>query len=198
MPTLTRFARRVALLAVGLSLFAACSDSTGPSTTSVVVSGPLTNVSGESIPGDARVVVAWVVSSGSPDYTYVYGEGTVQDGSFRVVFRAPPPAEALNGGQLGVGIVLLTSGPGLHSGMRLEDADPATGLLLGATGNYAVIYKATDPVTFVDWADAFPLGFGTGVGVERPGQFDAFRPTDPGGLELLVDGIDNIDFVNWT
>jgi hypothetical protein len=32
-----------------------------------------------------------------------------------------------------------------------------------------------------------------------PGDFDAFAPTDPTGLELLgVDDIDNIDFVNWT
>jgi hypothetical protein len=81
--------------------------------------------------------------------------------------------------------------------MRLEDA-PANTVLLGGTGNYAVIYKAVDTVTRVDWADPFPLGFGAGVGVDRPGDFDAFAPTVPTGLELIVDDIDNIDFVNWT
>jgi hypothetical protein len=161
------------------------------------VSGPLTNVSGQPVPVNARVVVAWVVTSAEPDYTYIYGEGTVEGDAYRVGFPAAPPTVALNAGQIGVGIVILTSGSGLHSGMRLEDA-PANTVLLGGTGNYAVIYKAVDTVTRVDWADPFPLGFGAGVGVDRPGDFDAFAPTVPTGLELIVDDIDNIDFVNWT
>jgi len=197
MPTLIRRAHQFVPLALTLTALAACSDSNGSSDTAFVVRGPLTNQSGQPVPPNAKVVVAWVVSSGTPDYTYIYGEGTVSGGTYRVTFIAPPPAQALNGGQLGVGIVLLTSGTGLHSGMRLEDA-PANTVLLGATGNYAVIYKAGDPVTQVDWADQFPLGFSAGVGVRRQMDFDAFAPTDPNGLELLVDDIDNIDFVNWT
>jgi hypothetical protein len=197
MPTLTRGPRPLAPLALALTIFAACGESSGSSDESFVVRGPLTNVSGQSVPANARVVVAWVVTSADPDYTYIYGEGSVQAGTYRISFSAPPPAEALNAGQLGVGIVLLTSGDGLRSGMRLEDA-PANTVLLGGTGNYAVIYKALETITRVDWADPFPLGFGAGVGVEQPGDFDAFAPTDPSGLELIVDDIDNIDFVNWT
>ena len=198
MPIPTRRARRLTPLALALGFLAACGDSSGSSDTVFVVRGPLTNQSSQAVPANARVVVAWVVTSASPDYTYIYGEGTVQGGTYRVTFTAPPPAEALNDGQIGVGIVLLTSGSGLHSGMRLEDA-PANTVLLGGTGNYAVIYKAVDTVTRVDWAGPFPLGFGAGVGVKRPGDFDAFAPTDPTGLELfVVDDIDQIDFVNWT
>lgn len=198
MPTLTRRAHQLVSLALSLMLLAGCGESSGSSDTTFVVRGPLTNLSSQPVPSNARVVVAWVVTSGTPDYTYLYGEGTVSAGTYRVTFTGPPPDAALNDGQLGVGIVLLTSGTGLHSGMRLEDA-PANAVLLGATGNYAVIYKAVDPVTRVDWADQFALGFGAGVGVERPGDFDAFAPTDPTGLELLVvDDIDDIDFVNWT
>lgn len=195
MPTATRLARLAVPCCVLLAL-AACSDSTG-SSDAFTVSGPLTNVSGQPVPAGARVVVAWVVSAASPDYTWIYGEGTVQGNTFRVTFPAPPPATALNAGELGVGIVLLTTGTGLHSGMRLEDA-PAGTVLLGGTGDFAVIYKATDAVAQVDWEGAFPLGFSAGTGVERPGDFDAFAPVAPTSLELIVDDIDNISFVNWT
>jgi len=197
MPTPTRRAYHLATLAVSLTVLAACGDSNGSSDDAFVVSGPLTNVSGQPVPANARVVVAWVVTSADPDYAYIYGEGTVEGDAYRVSFPAAPPTVALNAGEIGVGIVLLTSGNGLHSGMRLEDA-PANTVLLGGTGNYAVIYKAVDAVTRVDWADPFPLGFGAGVGVDRPGDFDAFAPTGATGLELIVDDIDNIDFVNWT
>jgi len=37
-----------------------------------------------------------------------------------------------------------------------------------------------------------------GVGVDRDNDFDAFAPTSPTSLELIVDDLDNIDFVNWT
>jgi hypothetical protein len=194
-------ARRLARLAPGLLLVtsaaAGCNDSNGSSDHVFVVSGPITNVSGQPIPSNARVVVAWVVSSGSPDYTYIHGEGTVEGSSFSVSL-SPPPAAALNQGQVGVGIPVLTTNAGLRTGVRLEDVSVSPEELLGATGQFAVIYKATDAVTYVDWADAFPLGFGAGHGVERPGDFDAFEPVAPTSLELIVDDFENIDFVNWT
>ncbi|HET7469698.1 MAG TPA: hypothetical protein VFJ81_08475 [Gemmatimonadales bacterium] len=149
-PTLTRRAHQLAPLALAFSLVTACGDSTDSSNDLFAVGGQLTNVGGQPVPGNARVVVAWVVTSAGPDYTYIYGEGTVQGGSYHITFTAPPPAVALNAGQVGVGIVLLTTGTGLHSGMRLEDA-PANTVLLGGTGNYAVIYKVIDGVTRVDW-----------------------------------------------
>jgi hypothetical protein len=60
------------LLTVAL---AGCSDSTD-SSQGFVVTGTIQNNSQASIPPDARLVVAWGVSSGSPDYSYVFGEGT--------------------------------------------------------------------------------------------------------------------------
>ena len=62
------------------------------------ISGTLVDRTSKPVPGSTRVVVAWVVSSGSPDYTYVYGEGTLQEqvGTFSLTFDAPPPAAALN------------------------------------------------------------------------------------------------------
>lgn len=198
MPIDRRLARFAPSLFLVLSAATACGgDATGSSEDLFTVSGPITNVSGQPIPSNARVVIAWVVSSGSPDYTYIYGEGTVQGGSFRVTLRTPP-AEALNQGEVGVGVALLTTNGSLRSGVHLEDLPVGPEELLGATGRFAVIYKAAETVTYVDWADAFPFGFGAGVGVERPGDFDAFEPVAPTSLELIVDDLDNIEFVNWT
>lgn len=189
--------RRGTPLLLALSI-GACSDSSGSSEDLFTVSGPVSNVGGRPVPAGAHVVVAWVVSAASPDYTYIFGQGTVQGGTFRVTFPAPPPAEALNAGQLGVGVVVLTTSTGLTNGVHLEDValDPTE--LLGATGRFAVIYKATEVVDQVDWEAAFPLGFGAGAGVDRQNDFDAFEPAAPSALELIVDDLDNIDFVNWT
>jgi hypothetical protein len=174
------------------------SDSNGSSDGDFTVTGALDNVAGTSIPSNARVVVAWVVTATSPDYTYIFGEGTVTGSTFQVTFHDPPPAAALNAGELGVGIVVLTTSAALQPGVHLEDASVDPSELLGATGRYAIIYKASEPVAQVDWGSAFPLGFGVGVGVERPGDFDAFAPVAPNTLELIVDDLVNIDFVNWT
>jgi hypothetical protein len=198
MPSLTQLARRAAPLVLTLGAVTGCGDSTGTSDSLFTIRGTITNPSGQPIPSRARVVVAWVVSAASPDYTYIYGEGTVQGGSFRLTFTQPPPAAAVNAGEIGVGVVLLTTSTALRSGVHLEDAAVAEGELLGATARYAVIYKAADTVTLVDWADAFPLGFSAGSGVERPGEFDAFTPSSPTSMELIVGDLDQIDIVNWT
>lgn len=181
-----------------LALAAACGDSSDPSGEEFTVSGTLVNNSGSPVPPGARVVVAWVVSAASPDYTYIFGQGTVQGNSFQVTFTGPPPAAALNAGQLGVGVVVLTTSLSLRNGVRLEEASVDPSELLGATGRFAVIYKATDDVDQVDWEAAFPLGFGAGGGVERAADFDAFEPVAADQLELIVDDLNNIDFVNWT
>lgn len=195
----TRLARFASALGLLLAAAPACgSDSTGSSDLLLNVGGPVTNRTGQPIPSTARVVIGWVVSSGPQDYTYIFGEGTVQGSSFHIDLRQPPPAVAINDGQIGVGVILLTTNTDVRSGVRLEDVvtDPAD--LLGATGRYAVIYKATEVVNRVDWADPFPLGYSAGVGVDRDNDVDAFQPVSPTSLELIVDLLDNIDFVNWT
>jgi len=198
MTTSSRWLSRGAQVALVLGAAACGGDSNGPSDALLTVSGSVTNLSGQQIPSTARVVVAWVVSATQSDYAYVFGEGTVQGSTFQVTFRQPPPAEALNAGQLGVGIVVLTTSTSLRDGVHLEDVAVDPSELLGATGRHAVIYKATESVDQVDWEAAFPLGFSAGVGVEREVDFDAFAPTAATSLELIVDDLDNIDFVNWT
>jgi hypothetical protein len=186
------------LLTLALPLALGCGDDpTGSSDGLLTVGGSVANPAGRPIPANARVIIAWVVSSGE-DYTYLFGEGTVAGNTFRITLRQPPPAAALNAGNLGVGIVLLTADPNIRSGVRLEDVlvDPAQ--LLGATGRFAVIYTASGAAQTRDWAAAFEPGYGVGTGVERVGDFDAFEPVAPTSMELIVDDLDNIDFVNWT
>jgi hypothetical protein len=196
--TLTRWAR----LAVPLSLTlggADCDSSTDASGAGFTISGTISNPAGLPIPANARVVVAWVVSAASPDYTYIFGEGTATSSTFRVTFPGPVPDAAINGGQIGVGVVLLTTSTALRTGVHLEDVASGGGELLGATARYAAIYKASATVTLVDWADAFPLGFAVGSGVDRDPGFDAFEPVpETTSMELIVGDIDQINIVNWT
>lgn len=186
-----------AALLLGTALAACGDDVVGPDE-ALTVSGTVNNRSGVAIPQNARIVVAWVVSSGSPDYTYVFGEGTLRNGSsgFSVRFDEPPPPEALNSNGLGVGIPLLVAGSDIQPGMRLEDADLSS--IRGAAGQYAIIYVADDPAGLQDWVTRFPRGYSVGRGVKRANQFDAFEPVAPGSVELIVDDLENIEFVNWT
>lgn len=199
MRIMTRPPRNRTVLCLALAGLAACAgDSSGPSDGLLVVGGTVTNRSGQPIPSGAHLVIAWVVSSGPSDYTYVFGEGSVQGTSFSVVLRQSPPAATLNAGQLGVGVALLTTKSSVRSGVHLEDVvtDPAD--LIDTTGQFAVIYKQVEVVDVVDWAMAFLLGYGVGAGVQRPQEFDAFQPVAPTSMELIVDDLENIEFENWT
>lgn len=191
---------RVALLlGLVLPIASACSpEPAGPSDPLLTVGGSLVNPGGKPIPANARVIVGWVVSTTGADYTYLFGEGSVAGDRFSVTFLQPPPAAALNSGQLGVGVVLLTADPAIRPGVHLEDVlvDPAQ--LLGATGRFAVIYATPDAAQTRDWAAGFETGYGVGVGVQRVGDFDAFQPVAPTTMELIVDDLANIEFVNWT
>jgi hypothetical protein len=193
--------RLVLPLAAALALASAlgCGDSTGPGT-EIVVTGTIQNNTQADIPAGARLLVAWVVSATSQDYTFVHGEGTFDAaaGTFRVVLTAPPPA-ALNGERLGVGVILLTTDASIGEGDDVDDLAEAD--IVGAAGLYGVIYIAGTPAEaagFRDWAADFPAGFGVGVGQTVPGDFDRFVPVDASDVVLIVDDIANIEFVNWT
>lgn len=183
------------LLAASL---AGCGDGTGPSQ-QFVVSGTIQNNTQAPIPPDARLVVVWVVSSGSPDYTYVFGQGTLSPGgTFRIQLAQSPPVQALNNGALGVGIIVATTSQSLQNGDDISSI-PETELI-GAAGRYGIIFVTTpqDAAQYRDWAAEFDSGFGVGVGVEVPGDFDRFEPVPPSGVVLTIDDLQNIDFVNWT
>jgi hypothetical protein len=175
----------------------ACGDGGGPSQ-GLVVSGTIQNNTGAPLPANTRVLVAWGVSSGTPDYSYVFGEGTVDAaaGTFRVQLDQPPPAIALNNGQLGVGLVFATTNQTVGDGDG-ADAIPLEELI-GAAGRYAVIYIADPSIQNPEWAGSFESGYTVGVGVDVENDFDQFQPSSASSMVLIIDDLANIDFVNWT
>lgn len=176
-----------------------CDDSTGPGD-GFVIRGSIQNNTADPLPPNARLVVAWVVSAGSPDYTYVFGEGTIDAmaGTFELILTYAPPNAALNASVLGVGIIVATTNAALSAGNDLSDIPEAD--IIGAAGRYGIIYlaDATAAASIGSWAEDFEEGYGVGEGMEVPGSFDAFFPADPSGVVMVIDDLSNIDFVNWT
>ena len=187
------------LVTVIFPVLLACSESTSPSE-GFTVSGSVQNNTQIEIPANARLLVVWVVSSGSPDHSYVFGEGTIDRtaGTFEVSMTNPPPAAALNAGSLGVGIVVATTNATVSTGDDLEDIPEAD--VIGAAGRYGVIYVGdpADAAQVRAWAADFDGGYGVGVGEEVPGSFDKFVPTSASSVVLIIDDLSNISFVNWT
>jgi hypothetical protein len=156
------------------------------------------------LPENARVVVVWVVTAGNPNYDYVFGEGTIDYGnkSFKIEFDEPPPSEALNwydSGALGVGIVLITTGQRLENGVFSPDSVINTDVL-GASGQYCIIYAEGNFETLGmgSWLKDFNQGYSVGKGIKIPSDFDGFEPIDPTTIEIIIDDLENIEFVNWT
>lgn len=176
-----------------------CQDGTGLAG-EFAATGRIQNNTHAPIPAGTRLLVIWDVTSGSPDYGYVFGEGTFNrvTGAFGVRFDGPPPPEALNRGVLGVGWVVATTDQSLKQGDVITG--PLTGFI-GITAQHAVIFVASHPDTMQlpVWVPEFGAGYGMGVGVKVPGVvFDRFQPTRPSSAVLIVDDPANIEGVNWT
>jgi len=178
----------------------ACQDSTDPAG-SFVVTGHIQNRTGSAIPGSTRILAVWGVTSGSPDYGYVFGEGTINHlfGTFEIRFDQPPPSTALNRGALGVAFIIATTGESLQVGDSIGNSS-AYSELIGITGQYAVIFlQNRDTVPLPNWAAAFGDGYSVGVGVKVPNEvFDDFAPTSRSSPILIIDDPANIEVVNWT
>jgi hypothetical protein len=189
---------RTALLASLLTVISlGCSDNGSPGE-GFVVTGTIQNNTGAPLPANTRLVVAWQVSSGTPDYSYVFGQGTVDAaaGTFRIQLDQSPPAIALNTGGLGVGIIVATTNQSIGTGDDIGEVQLSE--LVGAAGRHGVIFIGQNGVQDREWATAFESGYGVGVGVDVVDDFDRFEPADPSSVVLIIDDIANIDFVNWT
>jgi hypothetical protein len=175
---------------------ASCSDSGDPGT-GFVVTGTIQNNTGAPIPANTRLLVVWVVTSGDPDHSYVFGHGTINEaaGTFQIQLDQPPPAQALNTGGLGVGIIVATTDQTIGDG---SDATDVSADVVGAAGRYGVIYIGQNNIQDPQWASGFDSGYGVGVGVDVTDDFDRFEPTSASSVVLIIDDLANIDFVNWT
>lgn len=144
-------------------------------------------------PANTNVAVIWVVSSGSPDYAYKYGDGSVAGATFTASFAAAAPAAALNNGTIGVGIVVqLAPGTTAPDGMFDEATfDTATGF----TPLHSIIFKV-DGATGVDWIEAFPTGYSCGMCVQNGTGFDGWAPTDCSNV-TIEQGL-TAEACNWT
>ena len=165
-----------------------------------VVSGTIRNETGADLTG-AKVVAWWGVVTGE-DYNYFFGEGTVdvQDLTFEMVLSEAPPPEALNR-NLGVAYLLIAkpSATGMEEpGVLPEDYDYFENILGGAT-RHCVIFSTGENVNGIQWVEEFEPGYSVGKGVEIPDyHFEGFEPVDPSSVEIVVDDLENLVFVNWT
>ena len=181
-------------------LLAACFESSvGPRAPAlpVTMTGTIQNLNGATIPANARVLVLWGVSAASPDYSYVWGEGTLtQNGTFSITFEENPPAAALNANQLGVGLLLLTTDQTLSVGQL--PADYQFDGLLGISENHSVIFAQNlTGAAAKDWPGRF-AGFGVGEVERRTTGFDTFKPVGLDALRIVVDELTNLTPPNWT
>jgi hypothetical protein len=182
------------------ALLPACQEGTGPRT-GFVVTGHVRNNTHAPIAANARLVAVWGVSSGTPDYGYVFGEGAINraTGTFRIRFDQPPPLEALNAGALGVAFIIATTDQSLKDGDVITSA-PMT-KLIGVTAQHAVIFVRSrqEAVQLPSWVATFDTGYAVGVGVKVPGEtFDKFQLASRSSALLIVDDPANIEVVNWT
>jgi hypothetical protein len=160
------------------------------------------SVIGQVVPATGTTFVAWVVSSGSPDYTYKTGDGTSTGTTFMVgSIASPPPPEALNmigTNTLGVGIVVL-----LPAGTTIPDgilSDTALDTMEGFTLQHAIIWRTGDFSTMsgLEWINDFPESeYRCGVCVPATGQgFDTFAPA--ACSDVVIDVDENNPVCNWT
>ena len=194
-----------------------CSDGNpgSPVQSGYTITGSLVFKKDITLPQGAEVVGLWLVSSGSPDYMYVYGRGTIDAAkkTFNITFDQAPPRPALNcypllqdSVYLGVGAICIVQKSGfqgkLSGDVEHMETGP-TGKLLGVVNNMGLIFESGDysGVDSTAWPRLFPAGYCMGRGVSpKPGKiFDTFEPISPAGLQMVVsDDIQDFEFTNWT
>jgi hypothetical protein len=200
----------IALVILTVGSLSGCSKDdnpvTPPSGTSLTVSGKVTLKKQITVPPTATFTVLWVISAGSPDYEYVYGNGTIDftNKTFSIVFTKAPPDSALNNYTstlgLGVGMMYVSD---LPLGQPRVVTEKDAGNFYGAVNNADIIYIKGNPKDFSNpkssWPSAFPSGYSVGKGVKNPGTFDSFVPADPTNLELIIsDDPNDVENPNWT
>ena len=186
-------------------MFSACSFNASKPAPMFKVSGTLNYQKQITLPENSRVIVIWQVTADDPDYGHVYGEGKIysENNTFEIEFDSPPPSEALNwsgSSALGVGFVIITTDQSIETGKLTSDAF-STDVILGASGQYALIYVNGKFELMEEryWFTDYIQGYSVGKGVDIPDSvFDGFEPVDPTAMEIIIDDFEDIEFPNWT
>ena len=134
----------------------------------------------EAPPDGSRVLVIWAVEPSG----YKFGEGTTSEDQY--VVESAPPAEALFGGGLGIGIVLIVPPEmgDLPDGPLQQGFDPLSENWIGLAVTDAIIYRTNE--SLADWDLAFPPNeYSCGGCIFLEQGFDEFEPFDcEDGLDL--------------
>ena len=147
--------------------------------------------------------IIWEVSSGSADYAYKFGEGTVTNDRYSITLSGDPPAEAINSFGLGIAVVVV-----LAPGVTLPDGKLAPTVLstdiVGISARNSVIWRA-ETMNLPEsgpppdwWPLGFPQGLACGACTPRPdgGSFDGFAPTTCDQMQINLVVPENV--CNWT
>ena len=82
-------------------------------------------------------------------------------------------------------------------GILPEDYD--FGNILGGAPRHCVIFSTGENANGIPWVEDFEPGYNAGKGVEIPDyHFEGFEPVAPSSVEIVVDDLENLVFVNWT
>jgi hypothetical protein len=151
------------------------------------------SVTGTNVPGSAKAVVIWQVTSGA-DYAYKFGEGTSSGAQLTLAFSTDPPTEAINAYGVGVGFVALVA-----AGTQVPDGVFDAGQLtaLGVSFRYAVIWRDQCVLAQLQWPQAFPAGYACGRCVPATSGFDSFEPVDCSEVQIETDLASGAG-CNWT
>jgi len=168
------------------------------------VGGSLRAAPGYTVPERANIKLIWQISSGSPDYSYAYGDGISVGTEFSLDLGVAPPAEALNSYGVGVAVlVLFEDGVTLPDGNAddVGDDELLVGAMRGASGMYSIVYveDGVDTAELLGW-ERLPAGFSCvrGVPADAAETFDTFELIECAELEVTVGNPDEMEFTNWT
>ncbi len=197
---------KLIFLAILPLLFYSCSNETTPAEPDngvFKVSGNIEVKNNKTIPNNARVVVMWGVTAGSPDKMFMYGSGTINKSTntFSVSFLSDVPLKALNQGNFGLGLILLTTNQQMKDGDEFTDQSFDETEILGVVAENALIYIKGEPnaVTWRNWAEKFKTGYNVGQAVWKDQGFDEYEPkTSSEPILLIIDDLKNIKLPNWT
>ena len=188
------------LLLLAPTAFTGCASPKTAPAQGVVVSGSVDDAVG----GEGRTAaIIWMVSSGSPDHAYKFGEGTIANGRFSITLPGDPPAEAVNSFGLGIAMVLVPP-PGVTWPDGKLDASVFGPDIAGISARDSVIWRAKsfdfgDAAPPPDWWPlSFPPGLSCGTCTPAPdgGSFDGFAPFACDQLQINAYG--TVEVCNWT
>ena len=218
--TVLQALQRFSCTAVVVAGLCACSESDAPGGSSAsATSLALVQRLNTAPAADSEAVVVWTVTSGSPDYAYVWGRADVQGSSFNLRLQAPPPAEAINSYGLGVGIVLIVpTSARIRDGKQTDADEKLFAQAVGASERHAILYVEPErtraaieamasKVTAEElqrarehWLFDFPAGYSCGAARQAAAgeTFDSFAPEDCNEVQIRSGALDDFEFPNWT